>query len=149
MRGIMWPRWWSLLGFVAMASGFVALLFDGRLLSLDPVVIAAQCAAVALIISARRYLGLRSFHIGAEPTRGGLVMQGPYRIIRHPIYTGVCLIIWPAALSCHTLPSVSLTALVSVGAVIRMLCEERLLVKHYPEYAGYANATKRMIPYVF
>jgi protein-S-isoprenylcysteine O-methyltransferase Ste14 len=145
----MWFRWWSLLGFVAMAGGFVALLVDGRLLSLDPVVIAAQCAAVALIISARRYLGLRSFHIGAEPTRGRLVMQGPYRVIRHPIYTGVYLFIWPAALSCHTLPSCTLTALVTVGAVIRMLCEERLLVKHFTEYTGYANATKRMIPRVF
>ena len=144
----MWLRWWSLLGFAAMAGGFFALLVDGRLLSLDPFVIAAQCAAAALIISARRHLGLRSFHVGAEPTHGGLVMQGPYRVIRHPIYTGVCLFIWPAALSCYTLPSFRLTALVTVGAIIRMFCEERLLVKHYPEYTIYARVTKRMIPFV-
>ena len=38
--------------------------------------------------------------------------------------------------------------LISLGAVVRMLCEEHLLVRQYPEYAEYARTTKRMIPHV-
>ena len=115
---IMWFRLWALLGFFAMAGGFVALFMDGNLLSLNPAIVAIQTAAVALVVSARRYLGLRSFHAGAKPTRGALVTDGPYRVIRHPIYTGACLFVWPPAVSCHTLPAFTLTALVTVGAVI-------------------------------
>jgi protein-S-isoprenylcysteine O-methyltransferase Ste14 len=141
-------RLWSLLGFAAMAGSLVALFLDGSLLSLDPAVIAAQSAAVVLVIAGRHYLGLRSFHVGAEPTHGVLVTEGPYRLIRHPIYAGVCLFVWAAAVSRHTPPTFILAALVTIGAVTRMLCEEHLLAKHYPEYAEYARATKRIIPYV-
>lgn len=30
---------------------------------------------------------------------GGLVTNGPYRFIRHPIYTAVCLFVWTGVLS--------------------------------------------------
>jgi len=141
-------RLWSLLGFAAMAGSLVALFLNGSLLLLNPAVIATQSVAIVLVIAGRRYLGLRSFHVGAEPTHGALVREGPYRVIRHPIYAGVCLFVWAAAVSHRTPPTLVLTALVTIGAVIRMLCEEHLLEKHYPEYAGYARATKRIIPYV-
>jgi protein-S-isoprenylcysteine O-methyltransferase Ste14 len=44
------------------------------------------------VIWARVAFGRRSFHLAANPTEGGLVTTGPYRLIRHPIYTGVCLV---------------------------------------------------------
>ena len=45
---------------------------------------------------ARVTFGRRSFHAAANPTAGGLVTTGPYRIIRHPIYTAACLFGWGA-----------------------------------------------------
>ena len=39
--------------------------------------------------------------------------------------------------------------LVLLGAIVRMLCEERLVVAAYPAYREYARGTKRMVPYVF
>ena len=73
-----------------MAGGLVAVLASGNLLSLNPTVILVQMVAISLIIWARRSLGMRSFHLSAEPTQGHLVMTGPYRIIRHPIYAANC-----------------------------------------------------------
>jgi len=144
----MWLRSWSLFGFFAMAGGFVALFMGGTLLSLDPSIVAIQTPALVLVLTARSYLGLRSFHAGAEPTQGALIREGPYRLVRHPIYAGACLFVWAPAVASHTLPALALSALVTVGAVIRMLCEERVLAKRYPEYKRYACATKRIIPYV-
>jgi protein-S-isoprenylcysteine O-methyltransferase Ste14 len=37
----------------------------------------------------------------------------------------------------------------TVGAIVRMLCEERLVVERYPEYREYARTTSRMVPFVF
>jgi len=93
--------------------------------------------------------GRRSFHCAADPTRGNLVMTGPYRFIRHPIYTGVCIFIWASVLANWSLPAAALAGLVTAGALVRMRCEERLLVERYPEYREYAATTRRMIPYVF
>jgi protein-S-isoprenylcysteine O-methyltransferase Ste14 len=42
-----------------------------------------------------------------------------------------------------------LALLVFVGALGRMLAEERLVAQRYPEYADYAARTRRMIPFVF
>ena len=41
-----------------------------------------------------------------------------------------------------------MAALISAGASIRMLCEEHLLIRRYPEYADDARTTSRVIPYL-
>ena len=38
---------------------------------------------------------------------------------------------------------------VTAGAIVRMLCEEALLMHQYADYAAYAQRTKRMVPYLF
>lgn len=71
---------------------------------------------------------------------------GPYRFIRHPIYTAACFIAWPGAILIYTPAAFVAAVLVTAGAVGRILWEERLLIERYPEYREYARATGRMIP---
>lgn len=132
-----------------MALALAGLAVRGAFFSSQPVAIMAEVAAVALMIWARLAFGNRSFHAAANPTPGGLVTSGPYRFIRHPIYTAVCLFGWSGILAHWSLINVLLGALLFVGAVGRMLCEERLIIEIYPEYRDYAQATKRMVPYIF
>jgi protein-S-isoprenylcysteine O-methyltransferase Ste14 len=139
----------SWIGLLTMAGGLVGLYFARGLFFPLPAVIAVQAVAVLLMLWARMTFGRRSFHAAADPTRGGLVTTGPYRFIRHPIYTAACLFGWPGAVAAHTPAAAALAALLTAGALVRMLCEEHLLVGLYPEYRDYAVRTKRMIPYVF
>jgi protein-S-isoprenylcysteine O-methyltransferase Ste14 len=139
----------SLLSFALMAAALIALVSTHALFSPAPPAIAVQVAALILMLWARVTFRLRSFHASAEPTAGGLVVAGPYRYIRHPIYTAGCVIGWAGVLSHLSIVSVSLGILLFVGALGRMLSEERLLVQHYPEYRDYATHTKRMLPGVF
>jgi len=136
-------------GFLAMALGVAGLILTRSLFSPFPPVVGVQVGAVLLMLWARRTLGARSFHMAADPTDGELVTAGPYRVIRHPIYTAVCLFVWAGALAALSVSSVLLALLVTLGAVVRILCEERLLVDRYPEFRRYAARTKRMVPYVF
>jgi len=139
----------SLAALLLMALALVGLVVRGAFFSSQPVAIMAEVAAVALMVWARLTFGSRSFHAAANPTAGGLVTTGPYRFIRHPIYTAVCLFGWTGVLAHWSLINVLLGALLLVGAVARMLCEERLIIEVYPEYRAYAQASKRMVPYVF
>ena len=142
-------RMLSWFGLLAMAAGLVGLYLVHALFFPLPAVTAVQVLAVLLMLWARVTFGRRSFHASADPTQGGLMTTGPYRFIRHPIYTAACLFGWPGAVTAHTPLALALAALVTVGALVRMLCEERLLVGLYPEYRDYAARTRRMIPYVF
>jgi Putative protein-S-isoprenylcysteine methyltransferase len=88
------------------------------------------------------------------PRRGGshgrgLVTGGPYRFIRHPIYTAACLFGWAGMLGNWSWRAGLFGALLFLGALGRMLCEERLVTEQYPEYRQYAKSTKRMVPGVF
>ena len=139
----------SVAAFLLMALALVGLVVRHSLFSPLRVVVVAQVAAVALIVWARLTFGHRSFHAAANPTAGGLVTTGPYRFIRHPIYTGACLLGWAGIMAHLSLINVLLGAVLLVGAIGRMLCEERLVIAAYPEYGEYARVTKRMVPYVF
>jgi len=139
----------SLGALLLMVLAMLGLLVSESLFSPSPIAIVAQCMAVALMVWARVTFGSPSFHASASPTTGGLVTTGPYRFIRHPIYTAACLFGWAGALASGSMLAILLGALLFAGALGRMLCEERLVAQAYPEYREYARATKRMIPHVF
>ena len=132
-----------------MVVGLVWLLTTNSVFSSSPMVIAVQLLALALMTWARVSFGLRSFHLAATPTQGGLVTSGPYRFIRHPIYASVCLFVWVSALGHASVRSALLACLVTIGVAIRVATEETLVAKQYPEYLDYAKRTKRLIPFVF
>jgi protein-S-isoprenylcysteine O-methyltransferase Ste14 len=139
----------SMLAFALMVFGIIGFYYTNSLFTASPVVIALQLLSVALMIWARRTFGTRSFHAEATPTEGGLVTSGPYRYLRHPIYTAVLFFVWPPAIARGAAAPIVFAALISIGAIIRMLCEEYLLARQYPAYDEYAKSTKRIIPYLF
>lgn len=138
----------SALAVAAMPVGIIGLFYVGALFTSQPVLLAIQIAAAILMISARIAFGIRSFHATANPTRGGVVSVGPYRYLRHPIYSAV-IYFTAAGVAAHlSVPAVALFGLVVAGAVVRMLAEEHLLVQRYPEYRDYMRRTARVIPFV-
>jgi len=79
-----------------------------------------------------------------------VVQHGPYRLVRHPSYTGALL----AALGGATVCESSAGALLSVGLLLpvylyRIAREELHLRAELGEgYAGYARRTQRLIPWL-
>jgi protein-S-isoprenylcysteine O-methyltransferase Ste14 len=88
-----------------------------------------------------------NFNIRPEPRAGGqLVLRGPYRWIRHPMYSAVLLC---AGACAWASPSVSTgVTLVALAAVLqaKATLEERWLRRLHPAYAGYCAATRRFVP---
>jgi protein-S-isoprenylcysteine O-methyltransferase Ste14 len=127
----------------------VSLLLRRSLFGHGAVAIALQTVAVLLMLWARLTFGGRSFHAGADPTRGGLVTTGPYRFVRHPIYTAILFFMWTGVAGTGSIDQAWLTAIVATAAVVvRIVTEEDLVAAAYPEYLEYARHTKRLIPFV-
>ncbi|HEY3296063.1 MAG TPA: isoprenylcysteine carboxylmethyltransferase family protein [bacterium] len=138
----------STLATAAMAAAVIVLYLRHALFSPSPFVIVPQIIALLLMVWARLTLGVRSFHYTADPTAGGLVISGPYRLMRHPIYAAVLLFVWTSVISHWSALHVLLGLLATAGAVFRMLSEERQLRAHYPGYDDYARHTRRVIPFI-
>ena len=139
----------SVVAYLVMVAGLIGLILTRNLFSAAPLVIAVQVIAVLLGVWARIAFGRRSFHLAANPTAGGLVTTGPYRYIRHPIYTAASLFTCAGVLAHWSWPSALLGFLVLAGGVVRALSEETLVAQRYPEYRQYAARTWRMVPFVF
>jgi protein-S-isoprenylcysteine O-methyltransferase len=80
-----------------------------------------------------------------------LVEQGPFRIVRHPSYTGVLLAFVGFALSLRNWAAL-LVILLPIGAAFihRMNVEEDALSRALGRrYADYMKRTKRLVPFVY
>jgi len=139
----------SLVGYFGMMSGLLALVWLHSLFSSSPIVIAFQISALLLFFWARITFGRRSFHLAANPTEGGLVDTGPYRYIRHPIYTALCVFTGAGAAAHLSWKTEFAFGLILGFALLRIFSEESLVTKRYPEYAEYAVRTWRMFPGIF
>jgi protein-S-isoprenylcysteine O-methyltransferase Ste14 len=133
--------------FVILA--IVVLGVTGNLFSASPIVIAVQVAAIALNIWARRSFDAGTFRVSAEPGGTAVIRRGPYRFIRHPMYTSALLFIWAAILSHRSTFTLAIGAIVTVIAVLRVFAEERLLRAKYADYVDYARVTRALMPFIF
>jgi len=139
----------SVLPLLFVIGSIATLGITGNLFSSSPFVIAAQAAAVGLGIWARRSFQKGAFRVTAVPGGSSIIREGPYRVVRHPMYSAALLLVWTAVLSHGSVLTLAIGVAVTGLTVARVSAEERLLVARFPEYPDYARSTKALIPFVF
>ncbi len=79
-----------------------------------------------------------------------VVEKGPYRLVRHPSYTGVLITFIGLSLAVQSLGALLvLLAVFTISFGYRMKVEEKTLLAELGEpYASYMKRTKRIIPYL-
>jgi protein-S-isoprenylcysteine O-methyltransferase Ste14 len=78
-----------------------------------------------------------------------LVERGPYRLMRHPIYTGHLLMGLGTAIASGLVVAFVGLASFAIGFWIKLKQEERLLLHGFPdEYPAYMVRVKALIPHV-
>lgn len=79
-----------------------------------------------------------------------VIDAGPYRLIRHPGYTGSLLTWTGFALTSRSVPVITLVAgLLGWAYRRRIAAEEELLRRELPGYTIYSRTTKKLIPFVW
>jgi protein-S-isoprenylcysteine O-methyltransferase Ste14 len=111
------------------------------------VVLAGVSLRAWAIVSLGRYFR-REVTIEPDQT---IVRRGPYRVLRHPSYAGILLILTGFGLAFGSWVGAAASLLiVFVGMLPRIWVEERALARAFgPDYADYANATARVLPRVW
>ncbi len=78
-----------------------------------------------------------------------LIRRGPYRFVRHPIYTGLLIMCLGAAIEISLLRGWLAVPLMAIAFWIKLKQEERLLLRHFPDaYPGYCRQVKALVPFV-
>jgi protein-S-isoprenylcysteine O-methyltransferase Ste14 len=109
--------------------------------------LALIAGGAALAVSSIFLMG-RAWRIGIDPeNRSELAERGPYRWIRHPIYSGFLVMFAGHVLVVPHRAVLIGAALTAAGVVLQALREERHLHRAFGDrYARYAAATGRFAP---
>jgi protein-S-isoprenylcysteine O-methyltransferase Ste14 len=124
------------------------LMEEGPVLAL--VALALIFAGVLFSIWARAYLGRNWSGEVTVKVGHSLITTGPYRWVRHPIYSGMGLALVGTALASGTLSGFLGLALILFAFLVRVRQEEALMRETFPvEYPQYSSHTARLIPGVY
>ena len=78
-----------------------------------------------------------------------LIVRGPYRLVRHPIYTGLLAMLLATWMEQSHIAGMIGFVLVFISFWIKLSGEEELMVNQFPDqYAAYRERVKRIIPFV-
>jgi len=128
--------------------GILVLGLKGDLFSSAPGVIVCQVGGLALAVWGRAMFPKGSFRVAPKPAASAIIQTGPYRFIRHPMYTGALLILWGSIAGHLSVANVGMGFVVSFIVLGKIVVEERLLRASFSDYEQYARSTKAIIPFV-
>jgi protein-S-isoprenylcysteine O-methyltransferase Ste14 len=156
-RAAWWNSWWIVLPVAAVMFSMRHAILSAASARLWPVTLALGIVAdavtvIGLLITlwARRALGTNWSANVVFKERHELVEGGPYRFVRHPIYSGVLLMLFGTMLVWGRIVGVVGFVVVMAGLSVKASLEERLLMKHFPEaYEQYRRRVRAaIIPFV-
>lgn len=108
-------------------------------------------AGLIIIAIAMLQMGIGSrLRIFPEPARdAALVQSGIYRIIRHPMYTGVLLTTLGMVLTHPFWWRWAIWVVLLVVLLQKIKLEEQLLAEKFDHFYQYARRSKKLIPFIW
>jgi len=109
-----------------------------------------QATGLAFAIWARQILGKNwSGRIATSGAQKLITSRGPYRFVRHPIYSGLLLAVFGTVFIVGELRALLGSALVICGVLLKLRREESALRNHFgPSYEEYAHRVPALVPFV-
>ncbi len=101
----------------------------------------------ALLVWASVWLGRFFVHEAAIVGDHALVTSGPYRFVRHPVYSGYLGLLLGSGVATMNLLLMLLWPISLLGIIVQARSEERLLATRFGEdYERYARQTGQLVP---
>lgn len=136
---------------VALQFLFIVLLLTGTPLdnlSVWPAILIIM--SFLLMLWALAAMQRSKWRIFPEPSaKAILIIHGPYRYIRHPMYSAI--ILGAAGLLTSYCTWLRLIMVISLAIVLisKLTWEEKMLSQKFEGYSSYCTHTKRLIPFLF
>jgi protein-S-isoprenylcysteine O-methyltransferase Ste14 len=141
--GGLYPRFMALLGSFLFVLLIPFLSRNEMSPTLEILSILLMLSGSILSIVVLLYLG-RSFSVLPEARQ--LVVTGPYRLVRHPLYATEMIFMLGLVIQFALWPAAIVFLVQLLIQLERMRIEEQLLNRTFPKYESYASNTARLIP---
>jgi len=122
----------------------------GNFILFEPLYFVIQTIGALTILWAIFTMKPTQWMIFPEPKMlGNLIVSGPYRWVRHPMYSG--LLIMTAAIVLYRCEWPPLLVFIGflINQIQKLTYEESMLLERFPEYVKYKQNTKRLFPIIY
>ena len=105
--------------------------------------------ALSLGIWALWIINFKNFRLTPNfPKDSRLVAKGPYKIIRHPMYSCLLLTTSMIVLDDLSIIRIAIWIILFIDLYIKLVYEEKLIIDRNTDYLIYKRGTKRLIPFI-
>jgi protein-S-isoprenylcysteine O-methyltransferase Ste14 len=125
-------------------------VFSGSFLRINSPLIIIQLIGFIILGWAVIMMNPSQWTIFSEPKKlGNLIISGPFRWIRHPMYSGLLLISFSIILHRQTIIDFAVLAVFVLNLILKLAHEEALLSERFSEYKQYKKSTSRIFPWIY
>ena len=128
----------------------VILAVTGPLIATNPLYFLLEIVGLLSGVWAVWTMRLGNFDITPDvPEGSNLVTEGPYKYVRHPMYSSLLLVTLALVLDHFSKFRLFIWIVLLFDLLIKLSYEEELLSVHFTDYSFYKKRTKRLIPFLF
>ncbi len=133
---------------------FIAFLFDFGIAEFElpstvkPILLGSTVLGGLIILIALIQLNSKISPFPTPKENSSLIINGVFRWVRHPIYTGLILSFWSYSLYQESLFKLSISLALTVLFHFKVKYEEDKMTEKFPEYVEYKKKTGRLFPFL-
>jgi protein-S-isoprenylcysteine O-methyltransferase Ste14 len=128
--------------------GLIAL--TGPIFPDDKFLLTVELLGFVIGIWAVLTMGIGKFNVTPDPlTSSRLVTQGPYHLIRHPMYLALLLVTSPLVVTEFSMVRVAIWLVLLVDLLFKLNYEEGMLSMRLKGYSEYKQKSYRLIPFIY
>ena len=139
---------WLLVMFQFLFIGVIVL--TSPLTNLKLWVILFILLGIALGLYAIYTIRIGNFNISPHVKPDGIMIaHGPYRLIRHPMYTAILITCWPLVLGHFSFTGLLCVTGLTIVLIIKLHIEEQYLTQAFGAYREYTTTSKKLFPFIW
>ena len=128
---------------------FALILLTGNLVPRSFPLQVVFVLAISLGVWALWTINFKNFRLTPNfPKNSRLVAKGPYKLIRHPMYSCLLLATLMIVLDDLSILRIAIWIILFIDLYIKLVYEEKLIIDRNTDYLIYKRGTKRLIPFI-